>query len=196
MYVSPVFADHKVPNHNLAKKARQSTLPKHMSGANALAFFAMKKEKKDKENEAKLRRKAEREENKRKKEEEKLDKAKRKEAKAIERQNRSIKLKSSQSQKKKSSQRKRILESDSESSESEGEVVLDESDEEDGWENIDKESCAKCGEGEKDGVYGKFIGCDDCPRWWHFYCAGDPDLLELSEEELCEYSFTCLMCVI
>ena len=69
-------------------------------------------------------------------------------------------------------------------------------------ENIDQSICHVCqrkelkrskkpDKAQKD----KWIGCDDCPRWYHLVCIELFDELgHLSEKELEDFNYSCKMC--
>jgi hypothetical protein len=170
-----------------AKKFKGSKLPKHLSGPQALAYFAAKKKEKDDAEEAKQARILARQNKKEEKELEKVNKMKMRKEKAEMK-----KKKGKHCEKNRRGQKgKRILEkvSESDSIDSDKDIVYMESDEEMLYSEIDKSKCPKCGVGDKqdDG----WVGCEACPRWWHIQCSGDPDIVYYLDE-LENYPFTCL----
>jgi hypothetical protein len=85
-------------------------------------------------------------------------------------------------------------ESDSDS-ESDVEIVFDESDDCVDFDQIDKDHCLKCGLGDLE--YDAWVGCAECPRWWHLHCCGDEELKDLYPDHIDQipnFPFTCLFC--
>jgi hypothetical protein len=91
----------------------------------------------------------------------------------------------------KGTKRKRV-EIESEDSGSE-DIPYQESDEELLYEE-EREKCLKCAEGERAGHAWTFVACEECNRWWHIICTGDPDMLNMNSDELEAYPFICLYC--
>jgi DNA repair exonuclease SbcCD ATPase subunit len=180
--ISPAF-NLQVPAAK-PQKMRQNKLPKHLSGPQALAYFAAKKKEKEDFENAKKARILARQKKREEKELERLNKIKAREEK---KENKKNEKKGKSGQK-----RKRITKKESDSSDSETKVVYVESDVEDLYCDIDRSHCPKCGMDDKHDDR-RWIGCDDCPRWWHIECCGDPDIIYYLDD-LDNYPFTCLYC--
>lgn len=179
-YVSPAFLKLKIPEpvHKKSRQVLRQKLPKAISGSVALQMLEEREKQKQEEAKAKELRKQERELKRKQKEEEKQRKKEEREQKK--------KLKELKMKKKRKS-------GETSSSESDVDVPYMDSDIDDFIYDDDLAgSCHGCH--LSNGDPGDWIGCDECARWWHVKCTGQPDLQGLNHAELGDVSFKCKLC--
>lgn len=120
-------------------------------------------------------------------------KLKREEEKRKNEENKKVKGKPSKgraAQGQRGKKRRIVQESDDDSSVDDDHMSLD--DDSDDAGEFDADKCAKC-LGVDDGSDPNcWIGCSNCPRWWHKACAHVD--LDLTEEEVAEMFFECDYC--
>ena len=190
-HVAAAFQTLRVPE----VRARPRTIlkvPSALSGHEALRLLTAKDEQKIQLLAEKEARKLERIANKKAKEE---MKEKKKDEREIKRLARDLKRRAKEQEKElKSANKKKKgteeLSSDSESDE-ENTIQYADSDESDSPDQYS--SCGICGGFEGNNL--QWIGCQDCPRWYHIRCQPDSSLYDLTVSEILLAEFVCPKCL-
>ena len=209
--ISPAFEDGlKIPDVK-PKKMHKALLPNHLSGARFIAHLEAKREEKEMLEREKEERRLKREQRKKEKEEEEIAKQKQKEDREKKRAEKAKNQKEKtqrktgkkhgkrvQNKTQKSDKKKKVSESSDSEEEGlwEADILYDDSSNYELNENVDATKCPKCGDGdllESSDPLDIMVGCEECPRWWHLKCTGDPDI-EDYVDDLENFPFTCLYC--
>ena len=183
-YVSKAFRHLQPPVPKKRAVGRGRSMPKAVSGREALGILQEVQETKRRDEVEKLKRKLEREEKKNKKIAEKekktSEKALKKKGGACRKKQKVVKFSSSEGD-----------------TDTETELPnLDESVEDVSYNEINQEKCLVCE--STSGKAEDWVGCDMCPRWTHIQCTRDSALQDMKEEGDIDgikiYPFTCIYC--
>ena len=195
VYISPALQSNlQVPEVSVKRKAK-AVIPKHISGQRCLAYLESKRKQKEEMEKAKVERMHARMEKKKEKEIKEREKAEKRKQKQEEMKRKGAEKNKGVKRRKSRKPVKTVVESESDST-SEVEIIYNDSDDSDDLNmdvNISSALCPKCGKGEEEEL-GLMVACVTCPRWWHLACSGDPDMMDMEEDEIEEYPFTCLYC--
>ena len=189
----------RTPNSSSKRQCTSGVLPNAISGRDAITILEQKEREKERIQREKEDRKVER---LRKKEEREAAVAKRKEetarrkAEAARKKAEKQKIAEQRKKNKVMHGRKRPVPSTSESDSNEESFEMSYMDTDDEEENEEENAaiCATCK--GANGEATEWVGCDQCPRWYHLGCSGDINLQEMAfnEEDLKNYIFICTMC--
>ena len=183
-YVSKAFETLQVPEIKPKKVVNRlrEKLPKAISGSVAIKMLKEREEQKKAEEEAKAKRKEEREQKKKEREELKEKKRAEREEKKMKTDTNMKKAKCT----KKGQKRKKKAESSDENEEN-----IPYMDSDDSLSSFD-DGCPGCG--LTTGNKTDWVGCNSCPTWWHKWCAGEDDLVDMPYNQLVRFKFIFMLC--